>query len=62
MNLYFVEAVNAPAIVVSGSSREQALRIANDYYGDMRPGVAAASAVRVDVPDNARVVAAAAQP
>lgn len=63
MKLYFATAQNAPAVVVSGGNREQATRIAGDYFRDLKgAGAQVASIIRIDTPDNARVIATANQP
>lgn len=62
MKLYFASAVNTPSIVVSAGNRVQALRIASDYFGEVCGGKVPSACVRLDMPDNARVIAAGTAP
>ena len=54
MNLYVASSAGK-SVVVAGGNRKQALRVANDYFGDLRLP-AASSVVKMDMPDTARVI------
>ena len=62
MDLYFLGSKNG-SVVASGGNREQALRVGVQYFSDLFPDSEPpiiTTCVRIDIPDNARVVAAAA--